>query len=208
MSAAAHPNAGLPPGISVEDAEKIAQGDMGAIGALVARFKLNKILPLQHEFIAFFATFPTTHGWRLRQAMIDARIPIRDVDRKVKEKREEGKPLPFDPSAIDADNSYGLFTMAKDGLFKAVKRDLIHVCVAFEVLGIMRRALDPGEPKAGAAGWGVLIRFLDSDGHDIERVRRIRRPASQAERGLRHAGACRHGPSRRVVSSSRRSPST
>ena len=68
---------------------------------------------------------------------------------------------------IDDANSYGPFTMTKDGLFKAVKQDQIRVCVAFEVLGLMRRALDPGEPKAGATGWGLLIRFRDSDGHEV-----------------------------------------
>jgi hypothetical protein len=60
MSAAAQ--AGLPPGVSLEDAEKIARADMGAIGDLVARFKRNKILPLQSEFIAFFATLLETCG--------------------------------------------------------------------------------------------------------------------------------------------------
>jgi hypothetical protein len=62
MSAAPNPHAGLPPGVSFEDAERIARGDMGAIGALVARFKLNKILPLQPEFVAFFADLHKTHG--------------------------------------------------------------------------------------------------------------------------------------------------
>jgi hypothetical protein len=60
---------------------------MSAIGALVGRLRLNKILPLQLAFIAFFAALSEDAWSILRQAMIDARIPIRDVDRKVKEKR-------------------------------------------------------------------------------------------------------------------------
>ena len=167
MSAAGPTSAGLPPGISFEEATKISQGDTAAMGALVARFKLNKILPLQPEFISFFVALPEDSWLILRQTMVDAKIPIRDIDRKVKEKREEGGRPNLDPSTIDETNSYGPFTMAKDGLFRAVKRDLVRVCIAFEVLGIMRRALDPGEPKAGATGWGLLIRFPDSDGHDV-----------------------------------------
>jgi putative DNA primase/helicase len=165
----APPNAGLPQGVSFEDAQKIAQGDMGAIGVLVARLKLNRILPLQPEFIAFFAMLPEDDAWLvLRQAMIDAKIPIRDIDKKVKAKREENaRPPPPDPSTIDAANSYGLFTMTKDGLFKAEKQAQIRVCIAFEVIGLMRRARDPDEPKAGSTGWGLLIRFRDSDGHDV-----------------------------------------
>jgi hypothetical protein len=88
-------------------------------------------------------------------AMRDAKIPIRDIDKKVKEKRDGDKPPPFDPSIIDDANSYGSFTMTKDGLFKALKKDLVHVCVPFEVLGITRRALDPGEPKSGSTSWGL-----------------------------------------------------
>jgi hypothetical protein len=169
MSAAgqAPPNAGLPPGVSFEDAERVARGDMSAIGALVARFKLNKILPLQPEFIAFFTELPEDAWLILRQAMIDARIPIRDVDRKVKEKRAADARPNFDPSVVDDANSYGQFIMTKTGLFKAVKQDLVHVCVAFQVLGITRRALDPSEPKTGAASWGVAIRFLDGDVRDV-----------------------------------------
>jgi hypothetical protein len=80
----------LPSGVSFEDAEKIAQGEMVANAALVARFKANKILPLQSEFIGFFVELPE-EAWRaLRQAMIDAKIPIRDIDNKVKAKRLQG----------------------------------------------------------------------------------------------------------------------
>jgi hypothetical protein len=82
----AHPNAGLPPGVSFEDAEKIAQGDMVANAALVARFKANHILPHQPEFIAFFAALPDDAWLALRQTMIDAKVPIRVIDKKVKAK--------------------------------------------------------------------------------------------------------------------------
>ncbi len=48
---------------------------MAAIAALVARFKANKILPLQPEFIGFFVELPEDAWLALRQAMIDAKIP-------------------------------------------------------------------------------------------------------------------------------------
>jgi hypothetical protein len=101
-----------------------------------------------------------------------ARIPNihrcpRDIDKKVKAKRDEDARPHFDPSAIDAGNSYPPFTMTGRGLFKATKQGQDRVCVAFEVLGLMRRALDPGEPKAGSTGWGLLIRFRDSDGCEV-----------------------------------------
>ena len=57
--------------------------------------------------------------------------------------------------------------MTAHGLFRAKKLDQFGVCIAFEVIGLMRRTLDPGEPEAGATGWGVLIRFRDGDGHDV-----------------------------------------
>ena len=163
----AHSNTGLPPGVSFEDGEKIAQGDMGAIGALVARFKANHILPHQPAFIAFFVALPDDAWLALRQAMISAKVPIRDIDKKVRAKRDEDARPRFDPSAIDADNSYGLFTMTADGLFKATKQGQTRVCVAFKVVGLMRRALDPGEPKAGSTGGGLLSRFRDSDGCEV-----------------------------------------
>ena len=140
---------------------------MGAIAALVARFKANHILPHQPAFIAFFVALPDDAWLALRQAMIDAKVPIRDIDKKVKAKRDEDARPRFDPSAIDADNSYPPFTMTSRGLFKATKQGQDRVCVAFEVVGLMRRALDPGEPKAGSTGWGLLIRFRDSDGCEV-----------------------------------------
>jgi hypothetical protein len=88
MSAAsqAEAGAGLPSGVSFEDAEKIAQGDMAAIDRLVARFS-NKILPYQPDFIGFFVELPEM-AWRaLRQRIVDTRIPIRDIDAKVREER-------------------------------------------------------------------------------------------------------------------------
>ena len=169
MSAADPGQAGdeLPQGVSFEDATRISQGDVAAIAALVARFKANKILPLQLEFIAFFAALPEDAWLALRQAMIDARVPIRDIDKKVKERRDREKPPPFIPSDVDDANSYGLFTMTKDGLFKALKQAQIRICVPFKVVGLMRRARDPGEPKAGATGWSILLSFRDGDGHEI-----------------------------------------
>ena len=71
---------------------------MAAIAALVARFKANNILPLQPEFIAFFVALPDDAWLALRQAMIDAKVPIRDIDKKVKAKREEDARPNFDPS--------------------------------------------------------------------------------------------------------------
>ena len=84
MSATGQASFGLPPGVSFEDAQKIAQGDIAAIGVLVARFKANHILPLQLEFIAFFATL-FEHVWLvLRQAIVDARVPIRAIDARIR----------------------------------------------------------------------------------------------------------------------------
>jgi putative DNA primase/helicase len=99
--------------------------------------------------------------------MIGAEVPIRDVDKKVKAKRKEYVHPRFDPSTVSDANSHGPFTMTSDGLFKAAKQGQVRVCIAFEAIGLMRRAVDPGEPKAGAIGWGVLIRFHDGDGHEI-----------------------------------------
>ena len=161
------PDAGLPPGVSFEDAQKISQGDSNAIAALVARFKANHILPHQPAFIAFFVALADDAWLALRQAMMNAKVPIRDIDKKVRTKRDEDARPRFDPSAIDADNSYSPFTMTSRGLFKATKQGQDRVCVAFEVVGLMRRALDPGEPKAGSTGWGLLIRFRDSDGCEV-----------------------------------------
>jgi hypothetical protein len=75
---------GRPVGISHEDVEKIAQGDMIAIGALATRLKANRLLPIQPDFIAFFASLPKD-AWRtLRQAMINTGITIHDIDQKVR----------------------------------------------------------------------------------------------------------------------------
>jgi hypothetical protein len=153
MSAAAQP---LPPGVSFEDAQKISQGDMAAIGAFVTRYKLTHIPLLQPEFISFFVDLED--AWLvLRQAMRDAKIPIRDIDKKVKEKRDGDKPPPFDPSTIDDANSYGSFTMTKDGLFKAQKKDLIRVCVAFEVLGISAERRIRTNPSLDRRAGGFLF---------------------------------------------------
>ncbi len=81
------------------------------------------------------------------------KVRIRGIDKKVKAKREENaRPAFRDPSAIDADNSYGPFTMTKDGLFRATKDGQARVCIAFKVLGIMRQALDPGETQSKSDG--------------------------------------------------------
>ena len=89
MSAASQPapNEGLPPGVSFDDAEKIAQSDIDAIDALVARFKANKIPSIPPEFISFFVDLPEAAWLALRQRMVDARIPIRDIDAKAREER-------------------------------------------------------------------------------------------------------------------------
>jgi Family of unknown function (DUF5906) len=84
---APHPNGCLPPGVSFEDAEKIAQGVQNAIAALTARFGANHILPLQWEFIDFFAELPDIAWLALRQAMVAARVPIRDIDKRVAAQR-------------------------------------------------------------------------------------------------------------------------
>ena len=167
---------------------KIAQGDMSAIAALVARFKANKILPLQPEFIAFFAALPEDAWLALRQAMIDAKVPIRDIDKKVKANARRTRRPPFVPSDIDDANSYGLFTMTKDGLFKALKQAQIRICVAF-------RSRWPHAPRArswraqgGSDGLEHLTQFPRRRRARDNCARRILRAASQAERGLRHAG--------------------
>jgi hypothetical protein len=83
VSAAPQPDPGLPPGVSFEDAEKVAQGDRNTIAALAARFGANPILPLQSEFINFFAELPDIAWLALRQTMVAAKVPIRDIDKKV-----------------------------------------------------------------------------------------------------------------------------
>ena len=139
----------------------------------MARFKANQILPLQPEFIAFFAELPEDAWLALRQAMIDAKVPIRDIDKKVKAKREEDAP--------PASRSFGhrrrqfVWPVHDDG-GRAFQGDeagssdprLRHLSRLSDSCG---DALDPGEPKAGATGWGILIRFRDGDGHERDRVR-------------------------------------
>ena len=53
------PGSGLPPGVTFEDAQGIAQGNPTALAALIVRFGSNPLLPLQPEFINFFADLPS-----------------------------------------------------------------------------------------------------------------------------------------------------
>jgi hypothetical protein len=84
MTAAPAP---LPAGVSFETAEKIAQGDVSEIETLAARFKSNKLLPLQPEFIRFFVDLPDDVWTIMRQAIIGVRVPIRAIDAKVRDER-------------------------------------------------------------------------------------------------------------------------
>jgi hypothetical protein len=84
MTAATAP---LPAGVSFEAAQKIAQGDVSEIETLAARFKSNKLLPLQPEFIRFFVDLPDDTWTIVRQAISNARIPIRTIDAKMREER-------------------------------------------------------------------------------------------------------------------------
>jgi hypothetical protein len=80
---------GLPAGMSVDDAEGIVQGRADKVAALVGKLKANRILRQQPEYINFFAQLPDEAWLDLRQALVDAGVPIRDIDRKIKSKREE-----------------------------------------------------------------------------------------------------------------------
>ena len=84
-----HPEFGLPDGVSFASAQGIVHGDTNDIAALVGRFKANRLVPLQPEFINFFAQLPDDAWLSLRQAMVDAKVPIRDIDKRLKAKREE-----------------------------------------------------------------------------------------------------------------------
>ena len=130
MSAAggAQPNAGLPPGVSFEDAEKIAQGDQNAIAAFAARFGTNPILPLQPEFINFFADLvdlPSNAWLALRQMMIVARVRIREVDKKVAARRAEiARATGRDPRR-EACFNIAVALKAQGATFEAVRKALL-----------------------------------------------------------------------------------
>ena len=64
------PGSGLPPGVTFEDAQGIAQGNPTALAALIVRFGSNPLLPLQEEFINFFAELPGDSWLGLRQMMV------------------------------------------------------------------------------------------------------------------------------------------
>ena len=124
----AHPGDGLPSGVSFEDAEKIAQGDQTAIAALAARFGANPILPLQPEFINFFADLadlPNNAWLALRQMMIVAKVRIREIDKKVAARRVEiARATGRDPRR-EACFSIAVALKAQGATFGAVREALL-----------------------------------------------------------------------------------
>lgn len=125
MSAAPQPDPGLPPGVSFEDAEKVAQGDQTAIAALAARFGANPILPLQSEFINFFAELPDIAWLALRQTMVAAKVPIRDIDKKVAAQRAKlARAAAKDPRR-EACFDVAVALKAQGATFAAVRKALL-----------------------------------------------------------------------------------
>ena len=122
----AQSNAGLPPGVSFDDAERIAQGDQNTITALTARFGANHILPLQSEFIDFFAELPDIAWLALRQAMVAARIPIRDIDKKLAARRAQLTRAAARDLGREACFSLAMALKAKGASFEAVREALIN----------------------------------------------------------------------------------
>ena len=120
----AQSNAGLPPGVSFDDAERIAQGDQNTITALTARFGANHILPLQSEFIDFFAELPDIAWLALRQAMVAARIPIRDIDKKLAARRAKLARAAARDLGREACFSLAMALKAKGASFEAVREAL------------------------------------------------------------------------------------
>jgi hypothetical protein len=117
--------AGLPPGVSLEDAEKIAQGDPNTIAALAVRFGANRILPLQPEFITFFAELPDIAWFALRQAMVIARVPIKAIDRQVGARRAQmAKAAARDPGR-EACFSIAVALKAQGATFATVREALL-----------------------------------------------------------------------------------
>jgi hypothetical protein len=115
---------GLPSGMSLEDAEGIVQGRADKIAALVGRLKANRLLRAQPDFIDFFAQLPDEAWLDLRQALIDAKVPIRDIDKKLKAKREEIlRAVARDPGR-EACFSLAVALKGKGASFEAVREAL------------------------------------------------------------------------------------
>ena len=118
--------AGLPPGVSFEDAQGIVRGDPTALAALIVRFGSNPLLPLQEEFINFFADLPGDSWLGLRQMMVlSKKIRIRDVDAKLGARRAElARAAGKDPHR-EACFSIAVELKLKGATFAAVRKALL-----------------------------------------------------------------------------------
>lgn len=87
MSDAGQATDPLPPGVSLEDAEALAQEDPAAITAFVARFRKNWLQLRQREFVEFFVDLPDDAWLALRQALVSAKVKIREIDAAVRDRR-------------------------------------------------------------------------------------------------------------------------
>ena len=117
---------GLPSGMSFEDAEGIVQGRADKIAALVGRLKANRLLGEQPEFIDFFAQLPDEAWLGLRQAVTDAKVPIRSIDKKVKAKRAEALKAAARHPGREACFSLAVALRGKDAPFEAVREALLN----------------------------------------------------------------------------------
>jgi Family of unknown function (DUF5906) len=87
MSDAGQATDPLPPGVTLEDAEALAQEDPAAITAFVARFRKNWLQLRQREFVEFFVDLPDDAWLALRQALVSAKVKIREIDAAVRDRR-------------------------------------------------------------------------------------------------------------------------
>ena len=117
---------GLPPGVTFEDAQGIAQGNPTALAALIVRFGSNPLLPLQEEFINFFTELPGDSWLGLRQMMVlSKKVRIRDIDKKVGERRAEiARAAGKDPGR-EACFRTAVELKAKGATFAAVRKALL-----------------------------------------------------------------------------------
>ena len=125
MSDADLASAALPPGVSFEEAEKIAQGDQNAIAALAARFGANPLLPQQPGFIDFFVELPNDSWLAVRQTMMSARVRIRDIDKKVAARRAALPRAAGRDPRREACFSIAVALKAQGATFEAVRKALL-----------------------------------------------------------------------------------
>jgi hypothetical protein len=103
----------------------MAQGNPATIAALAARFGANPILPLQPEFITFFADLPDNSWLALRQMMVIARVRIRDIDKKVGARRAEMARAAGKDAHREACFSIAVALKAQGATFAAVRKTLL-----------------------------------------------------------------------------------